>query len=58
MTQTDLNELKKLQNLNNLTRTELNIKLNYLMNQSIITINNQLIIDAKLNRLLKQDFDK
>lgn len=28
-------------------------KLNYLINQSVITINNQQILDAKLNKVIK-----
>ena len=54
MTQTNLTELKTLLSDNKVDINILNTKLNYLINQSVITINNQQILNAKLNKLLKQ----
>jgi hypothetical protein len=53
MTQNDLNELKTLLSNNKNDSNILHSKLNFLMNQSVITINNQQILDAKLNKIIK-----
>jgi hypothetical protein len=52
MTQTDLNQLKSLISKNVSDSNVLNEKLNYLINQSVITINNQNILNGKINQLL------
>ncbi len=48
MTQSEINELKRLIS-NNIILLN---KIEYLVNQSIVTINNQQVLDDKLNKII------
>lgn len=54
MTQSDLNELKRIISNTSVSENVLYDKLNYIINQSITTINNQQILNAKLDKIIDQ----